>query len=219
MSTKSFLIPDDLYAYVTSTWIKETPALESLRAETQAMPEGRMQISPEQGQFMAILIKAINAKRTLEVGVFTGYSSTVTALALPPDGKLIACDVSEEFTSVARRAWKAAGVENKIELRLGPALETLDAMIRNGEGGFDFCFIDADKPNYAGYFERALKLVRRGGLIATDNVLWRGAVADQQDKDESTQAIRAYNSKVATDPRVETCILPIGDGLSLSLVK
>ncbi len=218
MSTRSFLIPDPLYDYVADTWIRDVPVLAELRDETAKMEEGRMQISPEQGQFMAMLVKLMGVKKILEVGVFTGYSSTVTALALPDDGHIVACDVSEEFTAIARKYWRKAGVENKIELRIAPAIDTLDNLLKEG-AKFDFCFIDADKPNYAGYFERAVKLVRSNGLIAIDNVLWHGEVADASNQSRETNAIREINKMVANDPRVEACLLPIGDGLTLARVK
>jgi caffeoyl-CoA O-methyltransferase len=179
-----------------------------------------MQISPDQGQFMALLIHLLGARRTLEIGVFTGYSSLAVALALPEDGRIIACDVHEEWTSVARRYWREAGVEKKIDLRLRPALETLDALIAGGEGGrFDFAFIDADKQNYANYFERALVLVRPGGLIAIDNVLWSGRVIDPAVRDADTLAIRAFNEKLHGDERVWLSMLPVRDGLTLACKK
>jgi caffeoyl-CoA O-methyltransferase len=176
-----------------------------------------MQISPEQGQLMALLVELIGARRTLEVGVFTGYSSTVVALALPADGRIVACDVSEEWTGIARRYWKEAGVEQKIELRLQPAVQTLDALLAQGQAGsFDFAFIDADKTSYDAYYERCLTLLRPGGLLAVDNTLWSGAVADNRDQNESTRAIRQLNAKIAADSRVSASLVPIGDGLYLA---
>jgi predicted O-methyltransferase YrrM len=177
-----------------------------------------MQISPEQGQFMALLVKLIGAKKTLEVGVFTGYSSLVVALALPADGKIVACDVSEEYTSVARRYWQQAGVADKIDLHIAPALETLDNLLTAGEREtFDFAFIDADKGNYDNYYERCLELIRPGGLIAIDNVLWSGKVADTEIQDNQTNKIRALNRKLHEDSRITLSLVPIADGLTLAM--
>jgi predicted O-methyltransferase YrrM len=179
-----------------------------------------MQISAEQGQFMALLIHLLAARKTLEIGVFTGYSSLAVALALPDDGRVIACDISEEWTSIARGYWREAGVERKIDLRLGPALKTLDDLIAQGQGGrFDFAFIDADKGNYINYYERALVLVRPGGLIAVDNVLWDGKVIDPSVNDPDTRAIRAFNESLRNDDRVWISMLPIRDGLTLACKK
>jgi caffeoyl-CoA O-methyltransferase len=179
-----------------------------------------MQIAPEQGQFMSLLVQLMNAKKILEIGVFTGYSSLSMALALPPEGQIIACDVSEEYTSIARRYWERAGLANKINLRLAPALETLDELIASGETeSFDFVFIDADKENHPAYFERALILVRQGGLIVVDNAFWDGKVADAQYQDEETQAIRTLNEKLHYDDRVSLSLLPIADGLVLALKR
>jgi caffeoyl-CoA O-methyltransferase len=176
-----------------------------------------MQIAPEQGQFMQLLVELIGAKKTLEVGVFTGYSSLAVALALPPDGKVIACDISEQFTSIAREYWKEAGVANKIELNLAPAVKTLERLVAEGQQGtFDFAFIDADKANYDRYYESSLVLLRRGGLIAIDNVLWHSRVIDPSTNDEDTIAIRAINEKLHTDERVTLSLIPIGDGLTLA---
>jgi predicted O-methyltransferase YrrM len=197
--------------------VREPAVLTKLRDETGRMPRGGMQISPEQGQFMALLVELIGARRAIEVGVFTGYSSLRVALAMPADGKLVACDVSEEFTNVARRYWREAGVESKVDLRLGPALATLNALIaEGGRGTYDFAFIDADKSNYDGYYERCLELVRAGGLIAVDNTLWSGAVADPSQQDPDTRAIRELNAKIPDDPRVSSSLVPIGDGLLLA---
>jgi predicted O-methyltransferase YrrM len=177
-----------------------------------------MQISPEQGQFMALLVKLIGAKKTLEIGVFTGYSSLVVALALPADGKIVACDVSEEYTNIARRYWQQAGVEDKIDLHIAPALETLDHLLAAGEAGtFDFAFIDADKGNYENYYERSLQLIRPGGLIAIDNVLWSGKVADTEIQDNQTNKIRAVNRKLHQDSRITLSLVPIADGLTLAM--
>jgi len=217
---KSFLVPDSLGPYLEATWLREHPVLTELREETGQMEQASMQIAADQGQFMAFLVKAIGAKKCLEVGVFTGYSSTAVALALPANGRITACDVSEEYTSVARKYWTKAGVESKIDLILGSAVETLDRLIEEGRSeSYDFAFIDADKQNYAAYYERALALVRRGGIIAIDNVLWDGKVADLQVLDEDTAAIRQVNEHLHQDERIELCLVPIGDGLSLALKK
>lgn len=221
MSNKTF-ISDQLYDYLLSVSLREPEVLQKLRQETANHPMSQMQIAPDQGQLMGLLVQLIGAKKALEVGVFTGYSSLVVALALPPDGKLIACDVSEEYTSIARRYWEMAGVANKIDLRIAPALETLDQLLANGEANtFDFAFIDADKSNYAGYYDRALQLVRPGGLIAVDNVLWSGRVADpqMQQQDNRTKAIHEFNQKLYQDQRILPCLLPVADGLTLALKK
>lgn len=220
MSTRTIDLDNQLYDYLLSNSLREPEILGKLRHETANLPQGRMQISPEQGQFMALLVQLIGAKKTLEVGVFTGYSSLIVALALPADGKIVAADVSEEFTAIARQYWQAAGVADKIDLRLAPAVETLDALLADGQAGtFDFAFIDADKENYDAYYEKSLQLLRPGGLIAIDNVLWSGRVADSQIQDQSTQAIRAINEKLHHDERVTFSLLPIGDGLSLALKR
>lgn len=217
MSARTIAVTDAIWQYLIDVTVREPPVLTKLRGETSRMPSGGMQISPEQGQFMALLVELLGVKRALEVGVFTGYSSLRVALAMPADGHIVACDVSEEYTNVARRYWREAGVDQKIELRLGPALATLNALIAEGaRGSFDFAFIDADKSNYGGYYERSLELVRSGGLIAVDNTLWSGAVADASRKDADTRAIRDLNAKIANDPRVSSSLLPIGDGLFLA---
>jgi predicted O-methyltransferase YrrM len=210
-------VAEELAEYIRRVTLREPEILQRLREETAKLPNGIMQISSEQGQFMGMLIRLLRAKLTLEVGVFTGYSSTVVALALPEDGRIIACDVSEEYTSVARRYWREAGVEHKISLRLAPAVETLDGLLAEARGGtFDFAFIDADKENYDRYYERALKLLRPGGLIAVDNVLWHGKVLDESIQDADTRAIRALNEKLHRDGRVWVSLLAIGDGLTLA---
>jgi predicted O-methyltransferase YrrM len=210
-------VAEELAEYIRRVTLREPEILQRLREETAKLPNGIMQISSEQGQFMGMLIRLLRAKLTLEVGVFTGYSSTVVALALPEDGRIIACDVSEEYTSVARRYWRETGVEHKISLRLAPAVETLDGLLAEGRGGtFDFAFIDADKENYDRYYERALKLLRPGGLVAVDNVLWHGKVLDESIQDADTQAIRALNEKLHRDGRVWVSLLAIGDGLTLA---
>jgi predicted O-methyltransferase YrrM len=195
---------------------RETPAQIRCREETAQMPMGMMQIGADQGAFMALLAKLIAATRYLEIGTFTGYSALSVAQALPANGKVVCCDVSKEFTDRARGYWKEAGVEGKIDLRLGPAVETLDAMIATKEAPFDFAFIDADKPNYDAYYERCLKLVRAGGLIALDNMLWSGAVADAANTDESTVALRALNAKIHADSRVDMALATIGDGVMMA---
>jgi caffeoyl-CoA O-methyltransferase len=217
MSLSTIVMTDALHRYLLDTTVREPECLARLRAETAALPSAGMQISPEQGQLMRLLVELCGARRALEVGVFTGYSSTVVALALPADGKLVACDVSEEWTQIARRFWREAGVENKIELHVQPAVGTLDALLAGGEAAsFDFAFIDADKENYDAYYERCLQLLRPGGLLAVDNALWSGAVADPANRTASTQAIRALNRKIAGDARVTGSLLPIGDGLYLA---
>lgn len=203
--------------YIRSVSLKEPEVLKRLRDETASLPDAEMQISPEQGQFFRFLIQATGAKRCLEIGVFTGYSSTCMALALPEDGQLTACDVSPEWTAIARRYWREAGVEHKVHLRLAPALETLDNLIAAGHAGsYDFAFIDADKPNYFHYWERALALVRKGGVITVDNVLWSGRVADETVNDLSTRTIRDFNRMVAADSRVDTTLLAMRDGITLA---
>ena len=218
MSNRTLSMTDALYDYLLTVSSREPEILRRLREETARLPNAGMQIGPEQGQFMGLLIQLMGARRTLEVGVFTGYSSLAVALALPPDGRVVACDVSEEWTAIARRYWAEAGVAGKIELRLGPAVETLDALLADGQTeGFDIAFIDADKENYDHYYERALRLVRPGGLIAIDNVLWSGRVADPEAQGESLVAIRALNAKLHRDERVTLSLVPIGDGLTLAL--
>jgi caffeoyl-CoA O-methyltransferase len=217
MSTRTLSLDDALYDYLLAVSLREPPVLERLRAETAGMAHALMQISPEQGQFMALLIKLIGARRCLEVGTFTGYSSLAVALALPEDGRILACDIDEDFTAVARRYWHEAGVAEKIDLHLAPALETLQAEIEAGAAGtYDFAFIDADKENYAGYFEACLTLLRRGGLMAIDNVLWSGKPAQPDAGDELTEAIRAFNAQLHVDERVDISLLPLGDGLTLA---
>jgi caffeoyl-CoA O-methyltransferase len=217
MSNRTIVLNDALYEYLLSVSLREPDVLCRLRQETEKMPQHNMQISPEQGQFMALLVELTGARKCLEVGTFTGYSTLSLALALPEDGQIVACDISEEFTSRAKPYWQKAGMAGKIDLRLGPALETLDALIADGESGaFDFAFIDADKVNYQGYFQRALDLIRRGGLILVDNVLWSGAVVDPARDDEDTEAIRAFNQACADDPRISLSLVPIGDGLTLA---
>lgn len=220
MANKSIPMTDSLYDYLLAASLREPEVLKQLREETARHPHGGMQIAPEQGQFMALLAELIGARRILEVGVFTGYSSTCLALALPPEGRLTACDINEEFTAVARRTWERAGISHKIDLRLGPALDTLDDLIAGGcSGSFDLAFIDADKANYDGYYERALILLRPGGLLLVDNVLWSGKVADPAVADGDTAAIRDLNGKIHVDPRVTMSLLPVADGLTLALKR
>lgn len=219
MSNKTF-ITDRLYDYLLSVSLREPEILQALRQETANHPMSQMQIAPDQGQFLQLLVRLMGAKKALEIGVFTGYSSLAVALSLPPDGKLIACDVSEEYTATARRYWALAGVADKIDLRIAPALETLDQLLAEGQANtFDFAFIDADKSNYSNYYERALALVRPGGLIAIDNVLWSGQVADPQVQDNRTTAIRTFNQSLYQDERISLSMLAIADGLTLALKR
>ena len=214
------LFPQEIHDYLSSVSVREPAVLRRLREETASHPRATMQISPDQGQFMALLMQLMGAQRTLEVGVFTGYSSLAVALALPADGQIVACDVSEEYTAVARRYWKEAGVDHMIDLRIRPALETLHQLLSDGRGHtFDVAFIDADKTNYEGYYECALELLRPGGLIMIDNVLWSGRVADPNDNDADTVAIRAFNKKLHSDSRITLSMLSIGDGVTLALKR
>ena len=216
MSDRTLNLDDALYQYLLEVSLREHPVQAELRAITHQHPLARMQISPEQGQFMALLVKLIAARRTLEIGVFTGYSALAVALALPQDGCIVACDVSREYTDVARTYWEKAGVAAKIDLRLAPAVDTLDGLIAEGQAGhFDFAFIDADKTSYDVYYERCLTLLRQGGLIAIDNVLWGGRVAHPAE-DDDTAAIQALNRKLHGDARIDLSLLPISDGLTLA---
>lgn len=215
---KSYLSGEAITNYIRAVGVNEPDVLRRLREETASLPDARMQITPEQGQFFRVLLGAIAARKTLELGVFTGYSSIVTALALPADGRVVACDTSEEFTRVARRYWKEAGVEEKIELRLGPAADSMRALLTEvGRETFDFVFIDAEKTGYDLYYELALELVRRGGVIALDNMLRRGDVLDADKMDDDVLAIRALNEKLHNDRRILSVLLPIADGLTLAL--
>ena len=217
MSNRTLTITDEIYDYLLDVSLREARILTDLREETAGMPSMAMQISPEQGQFMAMLVKLMGARRCLEVGVFTGYSSLVKALALPEDGHVLACDVSEEFTAIARRYWERAGVAGKIDLRLAPAMDTLGELLEAGESGtYDFAFVDADKTSYAGYFERCLKLLRPGGLIAVDNTLWSGRLIDEREQDDDCVALRSFNRALYADDRVDISMVPIGDGLTLA---
>jgi predicted O-methyltransferase YrrM len=220
MSTKTFTLSDTLHRYLLSVSLREDPLRARLREETARDDMAQMQIAPEQGQFMALLVTLIGARKALEIGVYTGYSALCVAGALPADGRLVACDIDETWTAVAQRYWKAAGLDNRIELRLAPALETLDVLIADGESGsFDFAFIDADKENYGGYYERALTLLRPGGLMAVDNTLWAGQVADPACQDGDTRAIRAFNEALHRDTRVDISLVPIADGLTLAMKR
>lgn len=217
MSSKHTPLSDELAAYVREVSLREPELFRRLRQETAQLPLARMQITPEQGQFMALLVKLLGARRTLEIGVFTGYSTLAVAAALPEDGQVVACDVSEEWTAIARRYWAEAGVAHKIDLRLAPARQTLDHLLAEGrQESFDFVFIDADKENYEAYYECGLRLLRRGGLIGIDNVLWHGQVADPSRTDAETEAIRRLNLKLRDDERVDISLIPIGDGLTLA---
>jgi predicted O-methyltransferase YrrM len=213
MTAKSTFVDQAIQEYIIASTVREHPLLRELRDETSRLPQARMQIGPEQGQFMALLAHAIGARRYLEVGVFTGYSSLAMALALPADGYVLACDVSEEYTAVARRYWEKAGVASKIDLRIGPALETLKAVRAKNGAPFDMAFIDADKENVNAYYEACLELLRPNGLVLVDNVLWSGAVVDTADDDADTLALREVSQRAGRDERVEAVLLPICDGL------
>jgi predicted O-methyltransferase YrrM len=216
MTHRQLQIDDTLYRYLMETSLREHPSQVALREATAPHPHAGMQISPDQAQFMALLVRLIGARRTIEVGVFTGYSALAVALALPDDGRVLACDVSDEYTRVGRPFWEQAGVAGKIDLRLAPALETLDAELAAGAAGsYDFAFIDADKRSYDAYYERCLQLVRAGGLVVIDNTLWSGAVA-RPARDDDTRALQALNTKLRDDDRVDMVQLPIGDGVTLA---
>ena len=211
MAGRAPFLPEVIARYVVERGAREHPVLAELRAATRAVPHSGMQISPDQGAFMALLVKLIGARRCLEIGTYTGYSALAVALALPGDGRLVCCDVSEEWTAIGRRFWKKARVEKKIDLRIAPALDTL----RTLKGPLDFVFIDADKENYLRYYERCLKLLRRGGVIAVDNVLWSGEVANPRTTDRLAVALREFNDRVYADRRVEVAMLSVADGLTL----
>lgn len=218
MSTRPTPIDERLWSYLCRVSLREHPLLAELRAETARLPAAECQISPEQGQFMALLVRLVSARRALEIGTFTGYSSLSVALALPGDGELVCCDMSEEWTAVARRYWERAGVAHKVDLRLGPAGATLERMVTDGErGSFDFAFVDADKRGYREYYERCLELLRPGGLVLFDNMLWEGRVADPRARDEDTEAIRDLNAFASADPRVASSLLQVGDGVLLAM--
>lgn len=216
MSNRSIELDDRIHAYLMAVSLREDAVARKLRETTAAMPEHNMQIAPEQGQFMAMLVKLLGARRCIEVGVFTGYSSLLVAAALPSDGQIVACDISEDYTRIARSFWEEAGVAERIDLRLGPAMRTLeDLLVDEGPGSFDFAFIDADKSGYQGYYEACLRLLRPGGVVAIDNTLWHGTVADPAITDRDTEAIRALNRSLHADERIDLSLLPIGDGLTL----
>lgn len=217
MPKRHIALTEKLQDYVLDMSLREPVLLRRLRQETARLPMAGMQIAPDQGQFMALLARLVGARRCLEIGTFTGYSALAVALALPPDGRVIACDVNPETTAIARRYWAEAGVAERIELRLAPALETLDALLAAGEADrFDFVFVDADKENYDGYYERALRLLRAGGLVILDNVLWGGWVADRRHTDPETEALRALNAKLHRDERIDVSLLPLADGITLA---
>ena len=218
MAPRSWLLNEAMHDYIVRKSVREPEVLQRLRVETQTHNDlAIMQVGPEQGQFMALLVQLIGARQCLEIGTFTGYSALAVALALPPDGRLIACDISEEWTAVARRYWAEAGVGDKIDLRIAPATETLDRLIAEGASGrFDFAFIDADKQSYPDYYERCLTLMRPGGLIAVDNVFMMGGVVDPQEHGPMTTAIREFNDALLIDDRIDLAMLPVGDGLSLA---
>jgi predicted O-methyltransferase YrrM len=221
MSDRSIGLSETLHQYLLANSVREPEVLANLRQETDRHPLSNMQISPEQGQLMGLLVQLIGAKKCLEIGVFTGYSSLSVALNLPDGGRIVACDVSDEFTSIAHKYWQLAGVSEKIDLQIAPALDTLDRLLTNGEAGtFDFAFIDADKNNYAAYYDRCFELVRQGGLILVDNVLWYGRVIDPaMDADKRTQAIKQINQQIYHDDRVQISLIPIGDGLTIARKK
>lgn len=217
MANKTMGISDELAAYVVKVGTREPDVLARLREETAAIPQHGMQIAAEEGAFLAMLVELTGARWCIEIGTFTGYSSTAVALALPEDGRLVCCDVSEEWTSLARKYWDEAGVADKIDLRVAPAAETLDRLLADGEeAAYDFAFVDADKAGYDGYYERLLRLVRPGGLIALDNTLWGGEVLDEDTEDEDTRAIQELNTKLAGDERITLCLLPVADGVTLA---
>lgn len=217
MTLRTLQVDEHLFRYVLEHSLREHPAQAALREATRTHPHAGMQIAPDQGQFMALLVKLMGAKRTIEIGTFTGYSALAVALALPADGRLLACDISDEYTRLGRPFWQQAGVADRIELVLGPALATLDARLARGEAGrYDFAFIDADKANYDGYYERCLRLVRTGGLIAFDNTLWNGAVARPAAGDDDTRALQALNARLHHDERIDLALLTVGDGLTLA---
>ena len=217
MSSTTLGLEDTLLAYLRNHSLREPEVLKQLREETLKLPLGVMQVSPEQGQFMALLVRITGATRIVEIGTFTGYSALVMALALPDSGKLITCDISEDYTNTARQYWQKAGVADRIELKLAPALETLDALLTSGQTGtFDMAFIDADKTEYIGYYERCLQLLKSGGLILVDNVLWGGRVARSEVEDSDTNTLRQFNDLLHRDERIGLSMLPVGDGLTIA---
>ncbi len=220
MSTRSIGLSEALHQYLLDVSLRESPVMRRLREETAAHPQSNMQIAPEQGPFMQLLVRMLDARKALEIGVFTGYSALAVAEALPEDGRLVACDISEEYTRIARRYWSEAGVDDIIDLRIAPALDTLDALLDDGQHGtFDFAFIDADKEQYDAYYERSLRLLRPGGLVVLDNVFRDGRVADPDIDNESVRAIQRLNKKLHADERVHLSMIPVADGLTLALKK
>jgi len=216
MGTETLLLSDAVHAYLQKYSLRESEELRRCREETSRLKEARMQLSPEQGQLLGFLVELTGAKKAIEIGTFTGYSALCVANSLPENGRLVACDISERWTTIARRYWEEAKVDKKIDLKIGPAVETLDELLARGESGaYDFALIDADKGNYEVYYEKLMLLIRSGGLIAIDNVLWSGKVADLDDHDSSTVAIRSLNEKVIQDQRVTLTMLPVGDGMTL----
>jgi predicted O-methyltransferase YrrM len=217
MSNTSIGVPEDLNEYLVAHGVREPDILRRLREETAALPQHDMQIAPEQGAFMALLVEILDARRCIELGTFTGYSSLVVALAMPPDGRIVCCDVSEEWTSIARRYWAEAGVGDRVDLRLGPALETLDELLAGGAAGtFDFAFVDASKREYPDYHERIVRLLRQGGLVVYDNVFWAGDILDESKTDPDTLGVRRLNDRIAQDERVTISMIPVADGLTLA---
>ncbi len=218
MSRMTLNLSDELYRYLLSVSLNEHPILRKLREETASHPQANMQIAPEQGQFMGLLVKLMGARRILEIGTFTGYSSLCMAMALPVHGRITTCDISEEWTNIAQRYWDEAGVDNRVELHLGPALDTIDKLLAEGqERKFDLVFIDADKENYVGYYEYSLKLLRPGGLVLVDNVLWSGKVIEAEMQDKDTVAIRSFNDYLKNDDRITLSMIPLADGLTLAV--
>ena len=220
MGKSTLNLTEPLYDYLLNVSLRETPVLTALREKTDQHEWARMQISADQGQFMALLLKLINAKQVIEIGTYTGYSALVMAMALPDDGKIVACDISKEWTDIGQPYWRKANVQNKIDLRLAPALDTLQSLLDDNQNNqFDFAFIDADKVNLNNYYELCLELIRPGGLIAIDNVLWGGSVIDESNQSEDTIAIRRLNKSLLNDDRVDLSLVPIGDGLTLARKK
>ena len=217
MSNRTIGLAEGLHTYVLAQGVRESAVQQRLREETARLPQAGMQITPEEGALLAMLVRLLGAERSIEIGTFTGYSALTMALALPPSGRLIACDISEEWTAIARRYWREAGVAERIDLRLAEAMHTLDTLLAEGRhDAFDLAFIDADKTGYSGYYERLLALLRPGGLIAVDNTLWHGRVADRTAQDEDTRAIQAFNRALRNDDRIDLCLLPIADGVTLA---
>jgi predicted O-methyltransferase YrrM len=216
MATRNAFLPTEIQRYIDAVMVREDPIMRELHEETAKLPQAGMQTGADQVQFLQMLVRLIGARRCIEVGVFTGYSSLGVAMVLPRDGRVVCCDVSEEYTAVARRYWNKAGVADKIDLYLAPATQTLDELIRSGEAGrYDFAYIDADKTGYDAYYERCFKLVRENGIIAIDNVLWSGEVTNESTNDPDTLALRALNEKIGSDERVNATLLPMGDGLMI----